>query len=750
MGLPASDPAVTAGVTSVRRSGIPAVGNLYWGAHFCHFYEDESDLLDIVAPYFRAGLADNEFCLWVTCEGFEREDVIAELRGRIPDLDEHLALGRLEIVRAETWYLAQGRFDPDRVVVAWQDKLRKALAGGFDGIRVHGNEAWLSQKTWAAFTDYEAHLDAALAGKPMLILCTYPLGDTSGTEIFDIARTHQFSIARRHGESEVMEHSEAVGATARVQRLNWQLERLVAERTAELETANAALGESEALYRFLAENTTDVISLYDLHGTSVYVSPSVERVLGRMREDIFDGVHPDDLPHLERTWELVRQGRPQTCTTRLRHADASWRWMEASARQAVYRNAPHVLVVSRDVTERIGLEEQLHHAQKMEALGRLAGGVAHDFNNLLTAIFGYAALALGDLPPASPASESLNEIKAAAERARRLTRQLLAFSRRDVRQPQVIDLARVVGGLENMFRLLLREDVELRIESGAERLPVFSDPVQLEQVLVNLVSNASDATRSGGAIRIRYDLYEATAGSAGQPAYVRPGRYARLLVSDTGHGLSPEVAAQAFEPFFTTKPAGLGTGLGLSTVFGIVKQSGGYVWIESEEGKGTSLFVLLPLAPTQAEELEDPAGAAPRHSLAGVTVVVVEDEAFVRQFVGDVLRRQGAEVLAFADPDEALRTLEDERRTVDLLVTDVVMPGMTGPSLVAAARRLRPALKVVFMSGYVDDQDGLTAAAPSSAILEKPFGPIDLLERVASAVADDASESPKKARRRRR
>jgi two-component system cell cycle sensor histidine kinase/response regulator CckA len=284
-----------------------------------------------------------------------------------------------------------------------------------------------------------------------------------------------------------------------------------------------------------------------------------------------------------------------------------------------------------------------------------------------------------------------------------------------------------------MLRLLVREDVTLDIEPCPDPVSVLIDPVQFEQVLVNLVSNARDATPAGGTILIECKARNFPGDAGALPAGVPPGRYAQLDIADSGAGMSPDVAAHAFEPFFTTKPVGSGTGLGLSMVFGAISQSGGFVWIDSVEGKGTRVSLILPVVEAAADSLEEPSTAPPRESLAGLRVLVVEDEDVVRHFVTAVLRRAGAETFTFATPAAVLEDADRLASAVDLIVTDVIMPGMTGTTLVEALRRKRPDLPAVFMSGYATEEESLLHLAGGAPVLEKPFTPADLVARVAEA-----------------
>jgi signal transduction histidine kinase/ActR/RegA family two-component response regulator len=383
------------------------------------------------------------------------------------------------------------------------------------------------------------------------------------------------------------------------------------------------------------------------------------------------------------------------------------------------------------------LEEQYRQAQKMEAVGQLAGGVAHDFNNLLTIISGYSELLLSRLPADDPSRELVEEIYMAGERAAGLTRQLLAFSRKQVLEPRVIDLNRIVDEAGKMLRRLIGEDVEVvtRLE---DRLPkVKVDPGQAEQILVNLAVNARDAMPRGGRLTIATAAVEIDAGYARSHLEVEPGRHVRITVSDTGEGMDAATAARVFEPFFTTKAKGKGTGLGLATVYGIVKQSGGSIEVSSQPGKGTSFEIYLPTAGVEAAELAPP---APVPALDGAeTLLLVEDDPQVRALSRLALSMHGYAVLEAGNGEEAVRLSDGHAGPIHLLVTDVVMPRMGGRQLAEALRARRPSMKVLFLSGYTDDammRHGISHA--EVAFLPKPFTPAALAAKVREALDDGA------------
>jgi signal transduction histidine kinase len=402
----------------------------------------------------------------------------------------------------------------------------------------------------------------------------------------------------------------------------------------------------------------------------------------------------------------------------------------------------HFVAVKEDITERKraadALREtqvQLWQSQKIEAIGRLAGGVAHDFNNLLGVITGYAELLLAKMKDADPGRRYVDQLLRAAQRAAGLTRQLLAFSRRQVLQLKVVDLNQLVADLEKMLDRLIGEDVELTVLPRPDLGSVRVDPGQMEQVIMNLVVNARDAMPKGGQLRIETANADLDATYAATHEPVKPGRYVMLAVSDDGVGMDETTRARVFEPFFTTKPAGEGTGLGLATVYGIVKQSGGYIWVYSEPGRGTTFRLYFPRA-LERPEPEETEAAPPADLRGRETVLVVEDQELLRGVVRESLERFGYHVLEATDGEAALAVVEAHAAEIDLVLTDVVMPHMNGVDLAARLRATRPGLRVLFMSGYTQDmvaRHGLLE--PGTLLLEKPFTALALAGKIREAMA---------------
>jgi PAS domain S-box-containing protein len=412
--------------------------------------------------------------------------------------------------------------------------------------------------------------------------------------------------------------------------------------------------------------------------------------------------------------------------------DGSLFWVEFHASVVELRGQRYVLAFDRDISERKQLGEQLRQTRKMESVGRLAGGIAHDFNNLLTIIIGNSELLDMELDPDGDLRPVMDEVRQAAQRAQALTRQLLAFSRRQVLQPKDLCLDEVVRSLDKMLVRLIGEDVELLTDLAPDTGVVRVDPGQIEQVILNLVVNARDAMPLGG--RLRIETCSMQLSEEGDPHHLTlaPGPYVALVVTDTGHGMDEETRAKAFEPFFTTKDTGQGTGLGLATVYGIVQQSNGSIWVGSTPGVGATFEVVLPRVATanisEAVAVTRQLGEMPEGT---ETVLVVEDDHAVRGLAARILQRQGYEVLCASDPLEALGVVDNQSHNIDLLLTDVVMPGGSGRQVAEALRDIRPDARVLFMSGYTDDAilkynvlDGVTA------FLQKPFTPADLAHKV--------------------
>ena len=504
-----------------------------------------------------------------------------------------------------------------------------------------------------------------------------------------------------------------------------------------------ALRESEERLRLVLRASNDAVYDWDVPSGHVHFSGAnlFGYGVGDQQYDIdwwAQRVHPDDRARVDATLEAAIAGDAESWSEEYQFQRADGAYATVLDRGLIVRGLDgkpmRMIGCMADLTERRRLEDQLRQSQKMEAVGRLAGGVAHDFNNVLTVVKSFSEFLLEDLDKLDPRRSDVEEIAKAADRAAALTRKLLAFSRKQVMRPELLDLNAVVVGMEKMLQRLIGEDVRIVTELDPQLLAVEADPSSIEQVILNLAVNARDAMVDGGTLTIRTknELLERIDAAWG----IDPGRYALLSVTDTGHGMDAETQARVFEPFFTTKERGQGTGLGLAMVYGIVKQSGGHVWVESAPAEGTTFCIYLPQSADQRPGESEPAAQSlvvqRRTSAPGSeTILVVDDEEAVRSSTRRALERAGYTVLAASDGADAVRLFTEHDGGIQLVITDVVMPGLGGRELVGRLKIMSPRLPVLFVSGYTEEgvrQKGVLE--PGAAYLEKPFTPEKLLRRV--------------------
>jgi len=587
-------------------------------------------------------------------------------------------------------------------------------------------------------------LRAALARQEWDILfADYSMPHFSGTAALALVRERELDLPFIFVSGTIGEDTavEAMRAGAQDYVTKGNLKRLLPAVERELQDARERRDRkrAEATLRVTQERLRQVTasSTAVLYATAVtgetfrptWVTENITRIMGYDPAEALgptwwtDHLHSEDRDPVLAAVPSILSRDHLAFEYRFRHKDGSYHWIHDEARLTRDSAGRPVEVFGSwvDITERKALEMQLLQAQKMEAVGLLAGGVAHDFNNVLTAIGGYAELVREDLPGEDARRHDVEEILRATERAATLTRQLLAFSRRQVLAPRVLDLNGVVAGVDNMLRRLIGADVELRTALAPELGAVRADPGQLEQVIMNLVVNARDAMPRGGKLTLETANAELDESYALEHPAVVAGPYVMLAVSDSGVGMDAATQARVFEPFFTTKEKGKGTGLGLATVYGIVKQSGGNIWLYSEPGRGTTFKIYLPRVDQPPEQ---PAAApAPRAAPRGSeTVLLVEDDEAVRALARKMLAAHGYTVLAAASGAEALKLAADHTGPIHLLVTDVVLPGMSGRELATRFQSVRPGLKVLYTSGYTDDavvHHGVLD--PGIAFLQKPF-----------------------------
>ncbi len=1065
----------------LRKIGIDIIEDVPWGTHFCQFFQTENDLLDVLVPYFKVGLENNEFCMWVTSKPLNVKKAQEAMRKGLSDFDYYLKKGQIEIIPHSEWYLKEGVFNPQMVLSGWIGKHNQALANGYDGMRVTGNTAWLETSDWRSFIHYEKEINNVIRQYRLIVLCTYSLDKFGPHEILDVAANHQFALIRREGNWQIIESYESEqakkalrkserekalildnmlemvlfqdteqrillankaahetfglppgqligrlcyevlklnkpcpgcpvekslngghpneGEIAFSDRSNWLVRCtpvrnesgeiigsiLVSMEITQRKRAEEALRKSYEILRVLLATNPESILLIDTKGTIITANVTAGQRLGKSHEDLVGSsiydlftpelnqqrrarvnkviatgkpirfvlregshynniyMHPvqdeagkviniailavdisehkhaeealrttqdyleklfnyanapiivwdqtfkitrfnrafenltgysahevvgqklnllfpeasceESLSKIARTssgeyWESVEipilhkdgdirivlwnsanihaedganlvatiaQGQDITARKRAEEAfrvlvnhapigifivqdgkfqmvnpgfekttgytaqelldhdslnlvspdyrkmvrenavqmlkeeldlpydfpvitkSGEARWVVEKVTSTIYQGKMAALGYFIDITEHKLLESQFLQAQKMEAVGRLAGGVAHDFNNILMGIMGFGELMKLELRKDDPLYHYTEEIVKVAERGSSLTRHLLAFSRKQVLQLQVFNLSIVITDLEKMLRRLIGEDIDLVMVLDPALGVVKADLGQIEQVIMNLAVNARDAMPKGGKLTIKTANVYLDDFYCQKLVDVLSGPYVILEMRDDGIGMDQETQAHIFEPFFTTKGVGEGSGLGLSTVHGIVKQSGGHIEFDSGLGQGTTFKIFLPQVEGAVESLKkEQASTASLHGKE--TILVVEDEGLLRSVVCKFLRKYGYQVLEAGHGGEALLICEKYKEPINLILTDVVMPQMGGPELAERLTPLHPEMKVIYMSGYLADalvkQGIFDESAP---LLLKPFKPIFLVQKVREVL--DASQN---------
>jgi PAS domain S-box-containing protein len=597
---------------------------------------------------------------------------------------------------------------------------------------------------------FDGALEALARDEYDVLLVDYRLDGRTGLELIQEARRRHCTtpVVVLTGVGDRALDQEAMRTGASDYLVKGQLDPRLLGRTLRRAAERHAAGQAAARLAAVVEQSSDAICALAPDGTVVSWNPAAARTYGytadeMVGEPVFRLAAPEHAAGLRGLLDTVLRGeRVEAVDTEQLRRDGGR--ISVSLSLAPVLDAAgrvrYASLIARDVTERKRLEEEFRQAQKLEVVGRLAGGVAHDFNNLLTAIRGTAELLLADMGEGHPMRADLQVITQASERAASLTRQLLAFSKQQAAQPRVVDLNGVVAGADRILRRLVGAGVELVTVLSPETGSVRVDPVQVEQVLTNLALNARDAMPGGG--RLLVQTREVAVPAGGSPLWpgVPAGPHAMLAVSDNGTGMDDATRSRIFEPFFTTKPPGKGTGLGLATVYGIVQQSGGHVLVHTGEGEGTTFQIFFPRA---SEEVAGPPAAAPEPASAPAptaTVLLVDDEAPVRTLVRRVLAREGYTVLEAPNGEEGLR-LWREHAEVSLVVTDMVMPLMGGREMVRRMHEAKPGLPVVFMSGYSQEAHPSREAVRAPVeLIPKPFDVRDLVRAVRLVLAESSPD----------
>ncbi len=957
----------------LRKTGIDLIGNASWSTHFCQFYQTSEDLIDILVPYFKAGLESNEFCMWITADPLNEKKAKASLKKVVRNLDDYIEKGQIEILGYSQWYTKSGRFDANDVLDGWVEKEKQALERGFDGLRLSENTFWLEDKDWRGFTEYEEMINDIIGNYKMLAVCSYSLDKCGATEIMDVIANHQFALVKRENRWEIIESSKQKQSGEKMREseklhamilktvmhgfwlvdldgrlmevseeycrmsgyseqelLTMSISDLESSETSEAIAARIQMVIAQGKSRFESKHRRKDGSIFDIEinqqyqaGEQGFICAFLQDITERKRmedelkkkthdlrervkelnclygiskldetpnislDELIQGtvdLIPSSLMYPENTCSRIlldgkeyktknfKETNPKLSSDifindkrmgvleiyclegkseideepslgeeislinaiaeRIGHITERYQVKEVKRRNRIkyfnhFNDAPIMYVITEnlnslsiitdvnklflyktgysrdevvgqpldkfyapesrqksseggyelalngnfiedrrdivakngqvinttlhavpekdesgkvtgtraafiDITESKRLEKQLIQSQKMEAIGTLAGGVAHDFNNILTTIIGYADLMLMTVDTDKPLTEEIEEIKLAGERAAALTRQLLAFSRKQIVQPKILDLNKLLTGIEKMFVRLIEEDIEILMIPESALWKVEIDPGQMEQVIMNLVVNAKDAMPNGGKLTIETVNMDLDENYFTDHGIVEKhlGSYVVLSVSDTGIGMDKETQKHAFDPFYTTKEKGKGTGLGLSTIYGIVKQNNGFIWVYSEPGQGSTFKVYLPKVKgdVKGEEKEQ----TPVIKFDGSeTVLIVEDDDSLRKLSQKSLQPHGYRILVAENGEDALRISKEHDGPIDLLITDVVMPKMNGKEIAERLQPLYPRMKIIYMSGYTDDSivhHGVLA--PGLNFIEKPFSPEGLARKV--------------------
>jgi PAS domain S-box-containing protein len=731
------------------------IARLKRGDHICPIHESESERMAVTIPFIKYGLAQGECCFHVAHE-MPRELLLQTLAAADIDVVGEQKRGALRILAKEEAFLWSGVFDAKAVLDFLSQAEATALAAGFSGFRFMGEMTWAleSEIIGERLTEYEARLNQFMKTSCAIVFCQYNRRRFEPSLIHDILRTHPKAIVGNllrsnpyYEPPEIILNPEQMATLDfKAKRVNWWISHLKTETPENLEhdSDERQLRKKDDLIQLLLDSTAEAIYSLDMEGNCTLANPvcagllgysNPEELIGKNMHSLIHHTRPDGTPYPPENCSITRTLEQ----SKESHVVGECFWRKDGTRFDVeYWSYPirrdgviiGVVVTFFDITDRLKQEDQLRQSQKLEAIGQLAGGVAHDFNNLLVIITGYSELLLHSMSPEDPARNPVEEIRKAGERSASLTRQLLAFSRKLVLTPKILNLNNVVRDTESLLHRTIGEDINLTSVLHPHLGHVKADAGQLAQILLNLAINARDAMPQGGKLTIGTDNVELGRDYVKGPADIPPGLYVMLTVADSGAGMSPQVQKRIFEPYYTTKELGKGTGLGLAVVHGVVKQSDGYIEVYSDPGLGTSFKIYLPRAeaPPSIEEALPGLEDAPQGT---ETLLLVEDEEAVRALIGTVLRQSGYTVLEAGGSEEAVRVVTAYPERIHLLVTDVVMPGEGGRILAERLVGRYPKMRVLYLSGYTDDsviRHGILQEKVD--FLQKPFSPWVLAHKV--------------------
>jgi PAS domain S-box-containing protein len=698
---------------NLRRSGIDIIGDVPWGMHFCNFYQTKQDLITMLLPFFTAGLENNEFCLWVVSDPLDEQEVREAAASVIPNSDHYLANGQLEIVPYTDWYCCDGKMHLQNILNNWIMKMDHAISQGYDGLRVSGNTAWLEQKDWRSFMEYEAVLDEMSEQQQMIILCSYALPCCRASDVIDVVNSHQFALLKRDGRWEMVE-------------------------TAQHKKTEQALRDSEEKFRVLTENAACGICI--IQGDRIcYANSEAEKITGYSKDDLLkmnlrELVHPehqDILQKDEAGYQVDLLGKEIKILSRR----GQEKWISFSYGAAIIKDKLVILGTFCDITDHKMAQEvvykQLYCAQKMEAIGQLASGLAHEINNQLTVIQASVDLYIRD--------DSLifirSKIGKAIEKASRLNRQLMLLTREQEQSKELVDINQNLWELQKMFKQMLGEDVAVHLELAEDLWMVNADAANIEQVIINLMLNARDAMSLGGTITVKTKNVVIDDDCSHQAVCI--------AISDTGTGIPDSIISQIFKPLFTTKEPGKGTGLGLAVAYNIIEAHRGWIDVQSKPGEGSTFNIYLPAANSISYlSLPRKKSAGMEHFCGrGERILLVEDDPDVMTLTGRVLLENGYAVFMCRKAGEALDLFESNRGDFDLVISDLILPDKRGIELVQILQEKKPGLKALLISGYPETRTDLSKVLQQEyRFLAKPYTGSELLREVHLLICDDSEK----------
>ncbi len=741
-----------------RDSGIDLLGNISWGTHFCLFYETREDLSEILVPYFKAGLSNNEFCIWITSEPLNKADAKEFMKEAIPEFDAYIRTGQIEIIPSDEWYLINNTFDYHKVLNGWMEKLEKALARGYNGLRMTGNAFWLEKiDIRDDFARYEKEINTIIGNFKMIAICPYSLAQCSVNEILDVVNTHQLALIKYKGSWRLIESAELKATKQALQveivehrrveealrLVRDDLEIRVQERIKEIRKTTTELGAGKELQKIaeaqnlaqaaLLDQAQDEIFLMDLKYNIIYLNKSAQHahisisneIEGKNVDELFA---PDPSSQLKDARKQVEAqggwlGELHQMTKEGKTIIVQSRWTLVKDKEGKPKS---IMMINTDITEQKKFENELYRSQRIESINTLAGGIAHDLNNVLSPILMSVNLLKKKLKD-EQSLKVLSILERNSWRGANLIKQLMLFARGAEGKHVDLQITSVIGEIEKIVTETFPKYIKFIIEVADNIFTISGDDTQLHQVLINLCVNARDAMPNGGTLHISAENVYIDENFVRTHSGAKIGPYITMTVSDTGIGMTPETQERLFEPFFTTKGIGKGTGLGLSIVQGIVKSHGGFITVFSEYGEGATFKVYLPAIQKESvQTVQEAQEKLPKGN--GELVLVVDDEPEILEIFKAALEEYGYKVLTASDGAESVAIYLQHAKEISVIIIDMMMPIMDGASVIRALRKINPYVKIIASSGLLEHGKLKKDSIDSQAFLNKPCTAEQLLE----------------------